>query len=53
MTTTEHYPVPRDVLVMDTADDMTVLPGTMRVEAQERCGCEYSLTHRYGTDGHR
>lgn len=50
---TVHYPVTRDVIVMDTTDDMTILPGTMRVEQQERCGCEDSLAHTYGEGDHR
>lgn len=45
----EHYPVPTQVLVFDTADDdMAILPGSLRVETQERCGCTDSLALMYG-----
>lgn len=48
-----HYPVSIDVQVMDTDDDMVILPGTFRAEAQQRCGCTDSLEHTYGAEGHR
>lgn len=49
----DHYPVPIAVLVMDTTDDMTILPGTARAETQERCGCEWSLAHMFGEGEHQ
>lgn len=49
----EHYPIHRQVIAMDTTDDdLTILPGTMRVERQARCGCTHSLEHRYGEGVH-